>query len=350
VGSRADDTRRLSRGKLPLELLGRLLGSLPPGPPEVRLGARVGEDACAIDVPAGVLVVAADPITLTSAEAGRLSVIVNANDVAVSGARPRWFLAVVLVPPGTGEALVTQLFDEIRRALDDLGAHLVGGHTEITPAVTRPIVIGQMLGLAEAGEFLTTSGLGPGDVIVQVRPAPIEGAAVLARESADQLDEMDATSLEAARSALERPGIGVVEAALLAARLGVNALHDPTEGGLASGLHEMAEAGGVRIEVDRGAVLWFAPGVAVCRAFGADPWSTLASGTLLGAFPPERVDAALAAFAAEGHPSAVIGTVSEGTGVFDTRGEAILWPERDEVARILSGGETPDADTAAGTI
>ena len=350
VGSRADDTRRLSSGKLPLELLSRLLDSLPPEPPEVRLGARVGEDACGIDVPAGVLVVAADPITLTSAAAGRLSVIVNANDVAVSGARPRWFLAVVLVPPGTAEAHVTELFDEIRRALDELGAHLVGGHTEITSAVTRPVVIGQMLGLAEAGAFLTTSGFRAGDVVLQIRPAPIEGAAVFARELGDQLGEIDGALLEAAGSALEHPGIGVVEAALLAARLGVNALHDPTEGGLAGGLHEMSEAGGVRIEVDREAVLWFEPGVAVCSALGADPWATLASGTLLGAFPPEGVDAALAAFAAEGHESAVIGTVTRGTGVFDTRGLEIPWPDRDEVARVLSRDETSSGQTAAGTI
>ena len=337
VGSPADDTRPLASGKIPLDLLHRLLAALPAEPPEVRLGARIGEDACGIEVPAGILVAAADPITLTSADAGRLSVIVNANDVAVSGARPRWFLAVVLVPPGTTEGVVSELFAGVQQALSDLGAYLVGGHTEVTSAVNRPIVIGQMLGLAETDTFLTTAGFGPGDVILQIKRAPIEGAAVFAREAAHRLHGIDPALLAAAGSALDEPGIAVVEPALLAVRLGVKALHDPTEGGLAGGLHEMAEAAGVRISVDRQAVLWFEPGVAVCRALDADPWSTLASGTLLGVFAPEQAEAALAAFADEGYPSAVIGTAGHGAGVCDKDGQPISWPDRDEVARVLSG-------------
>ena len=332
----ADDTRPLLSGKIPLALLARLLADLPAPPPELLLGARIGEDACAIEVPAGPLVVAADPITLTSEEIGLLSVIANANDVAVSGARPRWFLAVVLVPPATSERVVCDLFAAMRRALIDLGAYLVGGHTEVTAAVNRPVVIGQMLGLAETGRVVTSGGFGPGDVVVQVGAALIEGAAVFAREATDRLQELDPMLLEAARSALDRPGISVVEPALLATGLGVQALHDPTEGGLAAGLHEMAHAAGVRIRIQRQAVLWFEPGIAVCQASGADPWSTLASGTLLAIFAPEAAQTALAAFARQGHQAAVIGTSEPGAGVIDTAGHAIPWPERDEVARILN--------------
>jgi hydrogenase expression/formation protein HypE len=91
-----------------------------------------------------------------------LSVTVNANDVAVSGARPPWFLAVVLVPPATSGRVIRDLFAAMRRALSDLGAYLVGGHTEVTPAVNRPIVVGQMLGLAETGTVVTSGGFGPG--------------------------------------------------------------------------------------------------------------------------------------------------------------------------------------------
>jgi hydrogenase expression/formation protein HypE len=335
----------LAAGKIPLELLARLLSELPAPPPELRLGARIGEDACGIEVPKGVLVAATDPITLTSEEAGRLAVVVNANDVAVSGARPRWFLAVVLVPPGTTDELVDELFRSIRLALADLGAHLVGGHTEVTPAVTRPIVIGHMLGLADGGRVVTTGGFAPGDMVVQVRPAPIEGAAVLAREAPEGLATVRPALLEKARGAFEQPGISVVEPALLAATLGATALHDPTEGGLAGGLHEMACAAALRLVVDRDAMLWFGPGLAVCEALGADPWGTLASGTLLATFPPAAVGGALETFAREGHDAAVIGSVENGEGVRDTAGTPIAWPERDEVARLLSDG-SPDAAPA----
>ncbi|MGZ4338315.1 MAG: AIR synthase related protein, partial [Gaiellaceae bacterium] len=127
--------RPLRSGKLSAELLTELLAELPAAPPELRLKPRVGEDACAIEIPGGVLVASTDPITLTTEELGRLSVIVNANDVAVTGARPRWFLAVILVPPGTTESVVRDLFAGIQLALGSVGAHLAGGHTEVTPAV-----------------------------------------------------------------------------------------------------------------------------------------------------------------------------------------------------------------------
>jgi hydrogenase maturation factor len=333
VSGSSEPEAGLASGKLPLELLAQLLADLSL-PPEVRIGAGIGEDACAIEVSDGVLVVAADPITLTSEDIARLSVIVNANDVAVTGARPRWFLAVVLVPPGTGEAVVRELFAALRQALSTLGAFLVGGHTEVTPAVNRPVVVGQMLGMAENG-VVETGGFGPGDAVLQVRPAPIEGAAVLAREAGERLVGLERAVVESARAALDDPGISVVEAALLSTELGVKALHDPTEGGLAMGLHEMAAAAGAGIRIDRESALWFAPGLAVCQALDADPWSTLASGTLLAVFDSADVEQALSAFAAEGHPAVRIGTAEAEAGVRDSEGRPMPWTERDEVARLL---------------
>jgi len=332
------DASPLPLGKVPVELLARLLGELQPLPPEVLLGPRVGEDAAAIEVPAGTLVVATDPITLTTKDVGGFSVVVNANDVAVTGARPRWFLAAVMLPPGTHEADVAALFDGMREALASAGVALVGGHTEITSAVTQPVVVGQMLGLAEGGRFVATGGLRAGDVVVQVGPAPIEGAAVLSREAGDRLSGVEALVVEAAAGAVRHPGISVVGPALLSRELGATSLHDPTEGGLGAGLREMADAAGVRIRIDPGAVLWFEPGVAVCRALGADPWATLASGTLLAGFPPGLADEAVRTLLGRGHEAAVLGVAEPGRGVVDADGRPLAWPERDEVARVLAEG------------
>ena len=327
----------LRAGKLPAGLLAELLtvGAAPA--PEVLVGPAVGEDACALQLPAGVLVVATDPITLTDRQLGSYSVVVNANDVAVMGVRPRWFLAVVLLPPGTCEQAVRDLFDEMSAALAEVGAVLVGGHTEVTATVRQPVVVGQMLGIAESGRYVKTGGARPGDVIVQVGVAPVEGAAVFAAEAPERLGGVDRDLLEAARRALETPGISVVEAALAACALGATSLHDPTEGGLAAGLHEMAVAARVRVRVERERILWFPPGRAVCDALGADPWATIASGTLLAAFPPDRADAAVLELQRRGHPAAVIGAVEQGMGVIDASGAPILWPERDETARLLAG-------------
>lgn len=326
----------LPQGKLPSHLLAALISAPGPPSPEVRLGPAIGEDGCAIDVPAGVLVAATDPITLTGADVGRLAVIVNANDVAVMGARPRWFLAAVLLPPSATEPEVRDLFAAIRDGLRQVGAVLVGGHTEVSDAVTQPVVVGQMLGVTTEDGLVSTAGARPGDVLVQIGAVPVEGAAVLAAEAADRLAAVDPAVLHAARTAIDDPGVCVVEAALGAAELGATALHDPTEGGLASGLHELSAAAGVAVRVDTGAVRWFEPGVAVCRALDADPWATLASGTVLASFPPGRAGDALAELGRRGHAAAAIGAVEAGSGVTDTSGQPLRWPDRDEVARVLS--------------
>jgi hydrogenase expression/formation protein HypE len=326
----------LPPGKLPASLLGELIRELPPAPPSVRLGPAIGEDACVLDVPAGALVVAADPITLTGSEVGAHAVIVNANDVAVTGVRPRWFLATVLLPTGTSPEDVRQLFAGMQRALDACGAHLVGGHTEVTASVRQPVVAGQMLGFAEDGRVVPTGGMRPADVVLQVGAAPVEGAAVLAAEATARLGGLEASVLERARAGLTDPGISVVEAAMRCVALGATALHDPTEGGLAAGLEELATASAVRLEIDRDGVAWFEPGLAVCQALGADPWCTLASGTLLAAFPSAAAPPAHEALEADGHVTRLLGTARAGSGAFDRDGAPILAPARDEVARLLA--------------
>ena len=323
-------------GKIPVDLLARLLATSRPLPPEVRLGPAVGEDACAIDVEAGVLIAATDPITLTTSEVGRYGVVVNANDVAVMGVRPRWFLAAVLLPLGTTDDTVEHLFSTMRDALDEVGATLVGGHTEVTDAVNQPVIVGQMLGVAPDGHFVTTAGARPGDVLVQVGSAPIEGAALLAVESVDRLTGVPAEAVAAAARGLRDPGISIVEAAITAASVGATAMHDPTEGGIASGLHELAVAAAVAVRVDRSQIMWFEPGLELCRALGADPWATLASGALLATFPPDRVDAAIEVLSSPGRPAAVIGVIEVGAGVRGSDGVPIPWPDRDEVARVLA--------------
>jgi hydrogenase maturation factor len=327
--------RVLPPGKIPADLLAELLESGPPLPPEVKLGPAPGEDACAIEIPAGVLVAATDPITLTGSGVGGHAVVINANDVAVMGVRPRWFLVAALLPEGSDEEQVRALFASTRAALARIGAALVGGHTEVTTAVRQPVVVGQMLGLCQDRDFIRTGGVRAGDVVVQVGPAPIEGGAVLAVEHAGRLQALPAALVERARQALDDPGISVVEPALLCAELGASALHDPTEGGIATGLWELAGASGVSLRVDDAALLWFEPATALCRALGADPLGTLASGTLLAAFPPERAEASLRRLAQAGYPAREIGRAEAGRGVFLSRGGRFPSFERDEVARLL---------------
>ena len=172
---------------------------------------------------------------------------------------------------------------------------------------------------------------------MQIGPAPVEGAAVLAAEARAQLEgKVAAATLEEAAGAMTDPGISVVDAALRATTLGATAMHDPTEGGLSAGLYEMAETAGVRLSVSADAVLWYEPGRTIAEALGIDPWGLLASGALLAAFPADTAEDALATLGAEGFTCAPIARVVEGSGVsFEGGGPAPRF-SRDEMIRVFS--------------
>ena len=142
-----DDSRPLPAGKLPNELLGRYLEMLDCADPSVLLGPRVGEDVAAVSL-AGedTLVLKSDPITFATDAIGYYSMVVNANDLATCGARPRWMLATLLFPPGTLPRRIRQVMVELQQAASQFGVSLCGGHTEITDAVTRPVVVGAVGG------------------------------------------------------------------------------------------------------------------------------------------------------------------------------------------------------------
>lgn len=327
-------SRVLPNGKLAPALLTELLPEAQELPAEILVGPRVGEDGCAIAVEAGTLVAATDPITMVGSGTASHAVWINANDVAVMGVRPRWFLASVLLPLGTTESDVRELFASMRGALDAIGAVLVGGHTEVTQAVNQPLVVGQMLGWCAGEGFVATGGLAPGDVLLQVGETPIEGALVFAEERPGA--DVPPALMRRAAAALRDPGVSVIEPALLAAKLGATALHDPTEGGIATAIHEMAEAGGVAVvDVDPDAVLWFEPGVALCRSAGADPWGTLASGALLAAFPSERAAEAVRTLSDRGYAVSTIGRVEAGSGARFVDGTTVPRFDRDEISRVL---------------
>ena len=327
----------LEVGKLPAALLAEVLVTGRPVPPELLLPPTVGEDAGVVAVESGALIAASDPVTLTGQDVGAHAVLVNANDIAVMGARPRWFTATVLLPPGITADEVRALYRRMHEALAELDAVLVGGHVEITDAVRRTVVSGHMMGLRQDGNFASTTDLEPGHVVVQIGPAPVEGAAVLAAEARAQLEgEVAAAILAKAEGALTDPGISVVDAALRATNLGATAMHDPTEGGLSAGLYEMAETAGVGLTVEANAVLWYEPGRVMAQALGIDPWGLLASGALLAAFPADAAEEALTTLGSEGFTCAPIARANAGSGVSFEGGSQVPRFSRDEMIRVFS--------------
>jgi hydrogenase maturation factor len=168
-------SQSLPAGKLPAPLLEELLTRFAPSDPRIVVGPRMGEDAAVFDFGDRYLVAKTDPITFATSEIGWYAVNVNANDVAVMGAQPRWFLATVLLPVGQATPqLAEAIFSQMVDACAALGVSLAGGHTEITVNLDRPIISGTMLGEVLPGKLITTAGARPGDAVMPP-PMPIEG-------------------------------------------------------------------------------------------------------------------------------------------------------------------------------
>jgi hydrogenase expression/formation protein HypE len=336
-------------GKLPGELLARLIAAYGSSDPTVLVGPGVGGDAAAIDLDGTILVVKSDPITFASESPAQYLVDVNANDLACLGATPRWMMVTALLPAGTSEDDVETHFRELRDACVGQKISLVGGHTEVTSAVIRPILVGVLLGEARREALLPPGGARPGDVLLLTKALALEGTALVARELGDRLSErVGRETVERASTFLADPGISVVPEALAVLDAGgVTALHDPTEGGLATGVRELVLAAGLGVTIDREAVPVLPETASIAAALDLDPLGMLASGSLLVAADPPSVNGLLAACDAIGVQLTRIGEVTDRAGRFTLRvdGDERELPvyESDEVARALSGasGSSP---------
>ncbi len=322
-----------------------LLQKVLPGTPrdaDVLVGPGLGRDAAAIAVGERVIVAKNDPITFASESGAAHLVEVNANDVACMGATPRWLLVTALLPHGVTPADVLNQFAELRETCRRRNVELIGGHTEIVPGLARPILVGMMLGDASPSELLRPGQARPGDVLLITKGLAIEGTALLARELGDHLRELiGEESVRAAAQLLDQPGISVVAEAEIARRHNeVTALHDPTEGGLASAVRELATVSGAGVEIDAEALPILAETGAVANALGIDPLGMLASGSLLIATRLEGVPRVLHDIESAGIPVSVVGRLTDDPrqASLTSGGESRPLPEFavDEVARLLS--------------
>ena len=329
----------LTPGKLPVALLKTCIALNGAPDPRVLIGPRFGEDCAVIDLGTQYLITKTDPVTFATEEIGWYAVHVNANDVATMGARPRWFQACLLFPPGTPEDTVRQVFVQIDAASKELGIAVTGGHTEVTQAVTQPVVIGDMHGVVDKDRLITSGGARPGDLIVMTKTAGIEGTSILAAEKAADLRlHLDESLRQEALRLRHTPGISVVKEALLAAEHGATAMHDPTEGGIAMGLYELATASEVGIMLDLDAIPVLPVTQTICRFFNLNPLGLISSGTLLLTIPPDRWPALRDTFQAQGIAAQVIGTARQESSIAAFAGgkpAPFTYSETDELAKVL---------------
>lgn len=332
----------LKGGKLPNRYLQRFLETLDISDPAMLIRPAVGEDTTAVDISdEEVLILKSDPITFVSDAAARYAVTINANDIATAGARPRWFLSTLIFPPGTTPIAILDTLEALQAFCEKSGITLCGGHTEISDAVTRPVISGMIAGTVSRNGLIDKRSMSPGDAVLLTKSVAVEGTAILAQEFEAELLAAGMTPHEIASGSAFLQQIAITTEAAIAADSGrVSAMHDVTEGGLATALTELSVAGQHRIAVDLDQIPVHELTRRMCKAVDIDPLGLIGSGSLLICCRPAALSALLKNLHNAEVPVSIIGKILEpGHGIQAHRsGNPASWPvfETDELARLFS--------------
>ncbi|CAN5741635.1 AIR synthase family protein [soil metagenome] len=343
----------LAAGKLPADLLATLLSRyvgpqdatvlVPPGPGHDAAVVRAGED----------IIVKSDPITFATSSPATYLVAVNANDIACLGGIPRWITVTALFPENSTSSDVDSLFNEFATACAAVDIIIIGGHTEVTPGIDRILLSATLIGVGGPNGILPPGGARADDDIYLTRSAGIEGTSILATElSTHELEGVSRATINAAEAMLHNPGISIVADAQLAHSInGVHAMHDPTEGGVATAIHELADASSLGVDVDLGLVPVADATRDICETLDISPYGLLSSGALLFTAEPAAREALDMMFSDAGIQVTRIGhmCLDQRHRTAMTHGTPIALPryDADEITRALARisenaeGETP---------
>ncbi|MCL5877471.1 MAG: AIR synthase family protein [Candidatus Bathyarchaeota archaeon] len=282
---------KLPPGKIPIDILKDVVfKNLGTNRSEVVLGPAAGVDGAILDMGTKHAIVSMDPITGAVERIGWEAININSNDVATFGVEPAFFFSCIILPSGADSKIIETISTQMHNAAKDLGIAIVGGHCEITPTITNPIVVGCIMGLTEKGKYVTAAGAKAGDKLILTKTAGIEGTAILATDREEELKKVFSPAvLEGAKHFYNQ--ISVVKDALTAYRAGgVHAMHDPTEGGVLNGIHEMADAAGLGVRVLEEKITVEPETAKICRFYEIDPLQLISSGALLIAADPAEAD------------------------------------------------------------
>ena len=332
----------LSVGKLPTDILARMLKAYTSFDERVKVGPAIGEDAAAVDMGDRYLLLKTDPITFVAEDIGTYTVRINANDIATMGGKPMWLLTSILLPENhTTNEVVEEVFRQLSLACKEIGVSLCGGHTEITPGIERVIVVGAMIGEVRKDGLITTGGARAGDDIILTKAIAIEGTSVIARRKGKDLEAAFGSGfVQQCRGFVEHPGISILRDAEIAVRYGdIHSMHDPTEGGLATGLYEVARAADVGLIVEEECIPVYPECQTLCMHYGLAPLGLIASGSLLIAVNPSDTEKVLAALNGNGVRATKIGKITlKEHGLKIKRGKEISELPvfgRDEITKIF---------------
>ena len=306
---------------------------------EVLVRPGVGEDCATLDFDQYECVMSTDPITAAISEIGLLAIHITCNDIASNGVEPLGIMLAVMLPVGTTAAEIETIMKQAAEVSQSLGVEIIGGHTEITPAVNRPVIVSTAIGRTVAGGSQRAQNMRPDDVILMTKQAGLEGTGIIASDFADQLSGV-LTQEEIAEAKNYLNQVSVVKEGVAAGNMGTAGMHDITEGGILGAVWELSEIAGVGVELSEAAIPVSDITKKVCAHFGIDYLRLISSGCMMIIVHPDRERAVADAIEAAGVCVRRIGRVRgrgeprELIGVDGVR-RPIDPPESDELYKVV---------------
>ena len=330
----------LKVGKLDSEVLQRIvIDKINYKRPEVKTRAGVGEDCAVIDYGEYECVISTDPITASVKDIGRLSIHISCNDIASNGIEPLGITLAVLLPEGTTREDVKNIMAQAGAAAEEVGVEIIGGHTEVTPAVNQPVIVSTAFGRGFAGESAPSTEMGPGDWILMTKVAGLEGTGIIAGDKEAELEDvLTVAEIQHAKDLLH--SVSVVKEGVAAGKVGTSGMHDVTEGGILGAVWELCHLGEVGAEVWEKAIPVDPVTLKIAEHYGIDYLRLISSGCMIIMASDERKDAIMEAVRAEGVQISCIGRIlDECEGVYlmheNSMIEEILPPEADELYKVI---------------
>lgn len=303
---------------------------------EVMVRPGVGEDCAVIDYGENVCVMSTDPITGAESEVGKLAVHISCNDIASSGVEPLGIMLAIMVPECTTEEQLENIMKQAADEAEKLNVEIIGGHTEITNAVNKPIIVSTAIGKKLKSKFIKKKPISIGDAIVMTKYAGLEGAGIIASDCASDLKQY-LTEDEIISSCQMLNHLSVVPEGIIAGDLGASIMHDITEGGVLGAVWEICESAGIGAEVEYEKIPASPETIKICNIYHLDYLKLISSGCMMMIISQEKKQELLNAFNKENIPAAEIGIVTEKGKYIVKNGRKIEIqpPESDELYKAV---------------
>lgn len=273
--------KSLNNGKLSISQLEKLIyTNLGKKRQDILTLPLIGQDCGYFDANDSIISVTSDPITATDTNIGKLSVIINLNDIATSFAEPIAITVVILCPPNTTEDTIYNIMKDISNECIKNNVQVIGGHTEVTDSVNRSIVCITAFGKIDKKRYENISPAVEGSHIYMSKEVSLEGSMIISLEKKEELkDIITKEEFETANGFIN--SLSVLKESRILKTKNISLMHDVTEGGIFGALYEMCKSVKKGCIIDYDEILVNDITKKICDYYNIDSMRLLSSGCML---------------------------------------------------------------------